>query len=224
MQTLNGFKLLQEIDLLKLTLNAFYGNFTQLNKLIDIFENDPEIWSLQNRQKRDALCMEILRSFHNYSSSVSSRIDHMRNFKRKLNNQSINIFCKNEVKKLTTFEVVVFMKDLRNYIQHNELPFTKVTLSVKLIEEKNLYSWEPKLLLDRCKLLEWAGWKSKPKEYLNSYNNDIDLKLCCKEYHEKIEEFDLKFLKMVLDEYKNDLTEFKNFHEKINNLYPSSEV
>jgi hypothetical protein len=167
MQTLKGFKLCRDIELLNMTLNAFYRNFKELNMLIDIFENDPDIWYLRNKQRFDALWLDIIGSFHNYLSSVSSRLDHMRRFEKHLENKNIDDFYQNELEKLNSIEVVPFMKDFRNYIQHNELPLTKVTLSVKLTDKTNS-SWEPKLLLVRHELLKWDGWTSKPKEYLRA--------------------------------------------------------
>lgn len=214
MQMLKGYRIRQEIDFLNITLYVFNGNFLQLNQLIDIYENDEEIWYLINRQKLDALSMEIIRSFHNYLSSVSSRIDHMRRFREKLDNKKVDDFHERELEKIKNLEVVVFMKKLRNYIQHRALPHSKVTWSTKLIDGKNLYETNHRFALDQHKLLEWDNWNSKSKSYINSFNGDIELKLCCKEYHEKMKEFDLKFLKMVVEEYKNDFIEHENFSKK----------
>ena len=170
MQTLKGFRIRQEIELLNIMLNIFSGNFLQLNQSIYIYENDEEIWYVINRRRLDALSMEIIRPFHNYLSSVSSRIDHMRRFKNKLDNKKVDSFYENEVEKLNKFEVVVFMKNLRNYIQHRALPHSKVTWSTTKIEGKNLYESNQKFVLDRHELLKWDKWAPKSKEYINSFN------------------------------------------------------
>lgn len=36
---MKGFKLHQDIDLLNITLKIFYGNYLQLNHLLDAYEN-----------------------------------------------------------------------------------------------------------------------------------------------------------------------------------------
>ncbi|RXA21835.1 hypothetical protein EQO05_00945 [Methanosarcina sp. MSH10X1] len=220
MQSLKGFKLLNDMSLLKVTHDIFSGNFINLCYVVDIYENDLELAFLTNHQKRDEISLEILRLFHNYTASSFTLIRHSSNFKNKLDNENINAFYDKEVKRLNDIEVVTFMKDLRNYVQHRSFPITSQRFSVKMIEGTGRYEMEQKISLNLQELLTWDGWISKSKKYLKSLKDNIEIKPLCKEYYENIVKFNISFFDNVNKEYESDIKELKKFQEHLNELYP----
>lgn len=220
MEGLKGFKMIRGTELLDLTNQIFSANFIQLCSIINAYENDPELVFLSNHQKLDEITFEIIRSFHNYSASSFTLIRHSSVFKESLENGTLNTFYDNEVKILNEIEVVCFMKDLRNYVQHRSFPITRRRFSAKIIENTNNYEMEQKILLSLQSLLEWDKWTSKAKAYLKRFNGDIEIKQCCTEYYEHITEFNKAFFEMLFKEYEKDINELEKFKNNINKLYP----
>ena len=73
---------------------------------------------------------------HNYSASVLTLIDHTRNFTKKLNNLDLVNELNKKSTPLRLKEVVGFMKDLRNYIQHYNIPPLGASLEWNTKESK----------------------------------------------------------------------------------------
>jgi len=220
MESLKGFKIIHDMELLKITNQIFSMNFMQLCYVIDMYEKDPELAFLCNRQKLNEINLEILRLFHNYSASSFTLIRHSSVFKDNLKNENVSMFYDNELEKLKNIEVVDFMKDLRNYIQHYSFPVSSRQVSVKMIEGTDSYEMEQKILLRLQSLLAWDGWKSKGKAYLKQFNDDIEIKLFCKEYYEYITKFNKAFFEMLAKEYEKDIYELQEFQNNMNKLYP----
>lgn len=225
METLKGFILIHDLKMLKITHDIFSNNYNHLCYAIDMFEQDIDLCFLTDGPRRDAITLEILCLLHNYSASAFTLVNHSRKLKQKLNNETVNAFYDKEVEKLKGAEVVVFMKDFRNYVQHRSLPICNRSVSLEIIEGTDQYSIDNKILLSREELLKWrkgskSKWTSKSKKYLNRFNSDIDIKLFCKEYYEIIVEFNKAFFEMLNTEYEKDIKELKDFQEYINKLYP----
>ncbi|RPJ78323.1 MAG: hypothetical protein EHM20_04175 [Alphaproteobacteria bacterium] len=211
MEVIKGYQLNQEIKLWKVTQDIFSGNFKNLCYVIDRFEQDNGVIFFKDNLKFDETCLEILRLFHNYSSSSFTLIEHTIRFRGNLNNENINAFYETELKKLRDIDVVVFMKDLRHLVQHHSLPISTAHIN---------FEKENKLCFKVQKLLIWDGWTRKPREYLSKLNGDLEIKLFCKEYYENTVKFNDAFSKHVYKEYEKDFIELNNFKEYIKKLYP----
>jgi hypothetical protein len=225
MGELKGFKLIHDMEMLKITHNIFSINYNCLCNAIDMFEQDIELCFLSNSSRRDAITLDIICLLHNYTASAFTLVNHSRKLKQKLNNENVNVFYENEVEKLKSIEVVIFMKDLRNYVQHRSFPICNRRINLQGAVDTNQGWMEHKVLLSREELLKWrkgskSKWTSKSKKYINRFNSDIDIKLFCKEYYDIIVEFDRSFFEKVYKEYGNDIKEFIEFREQLIKLYP----
>jgi len=246
MKSLKGYKIIQEIELLKGTNYIFTQNYLELINRIDLFEKDFEIWFVKNRQKLRATNLETLRLLHNYSSSVVTLIDHTRNFRKKIKEKNIEKIFENEVSRLSVNDVVIFMKLFRQYLQHYSLPIINASFSTKVVgftenqhtlDENNSENWfnnkkindediespyivETKMELDVDKLLEWKRWDSRSKNYLKKYGKSVEIKVFCEEYFKLIEKFYESFYKIVLEAYNNEIMELEKFKQYILKIYP----
>jgi hypothetical protein len=196
----------------------------QLSDIISIYEKDPELAFLRNQQKLNEITLEILRLFHNYSASSFTLIRHSSVFKNSLKNENVSKFYDNELEKLNSVEVVEFMKNLRNYVQHYTFPVSSRQVSIKMINGTSNYEMEQKISLSLPTLLAWDGWRSKGKAYLKQFNEDIEIRLFCKEYYEYITKFNKAFFEILAKEYENDINEYNEFEEYIHKLYPSPQI
>ena len=226
MESLKGFKIIQEIESLKATNYIFRKNFNDLIDKIKEYESDNEIWYVENRQLLHQMHLEILRLVHNYVSSILSLIDHTRNFRKKIKEKKLESVFDFEINKLAINDVVTFMKQLRQYFQHYRLPITKAQFSVeKLNGSEDQYSTELKMQLDVEELLKWKKWNSISKRYLEKFNENVEIKLFCQEYYGIIEQFYEIFYDIVLQAYNSEINELLMFQEEINKLYhPASKI
>lgn len=226
MESLKGFKIIQEIESLKATNYIFRKNFNDLIDKIKEYESDNEIWYVKNRPLLHQMHLEILRLLHNYASSILSLIDHTRNFRKKIKEKKLESVFDFEINKLAINDVVTFMKQLRQYFQHYRLPITKAQFSVeKLNGSEDRYSKELKMQLDVEELLKWKGWNGISKRYLKNFNENVEIEIFCQEYYGIIEQFYEIFYDIVLKAYNPEINELLMFQEGINKLYqPASKI
>jgi hypothetical protein len=246
MESLKGYKIIQEIELLKGTNYIFTLNYFELKDRINLFEKDYEIWFVKNRQNIYYTNIETLRLLHNYSSSVLTLIDHTRNFRKKIREKNLEKIFENEISRLNVNDVAVFMKLIRQYLQHYSLPIINSNFNIKMAEftenqyisnsngfeewsndeiindegTENPYVVEIKMELDVNKLLEWKRWDSRSKKYLQKYGKSVEIKVFCEEYFKLIESFYDSFYKIVLEAYKNEIMELENFKQYVAKVYP----
>lgn len=225
MESLKGFELIHDLKMLETTQQIFNYNYNSLCYSIDKFEQDIELCFLINHSKRNEVTLVILCLLHNYLASAFTLVNHSRKLKQDLN-ANVNEFYDKEVEKLKSADVVAFVKDFRNYVQHRSLPICNQRMHFERMEGTEECSFEHKILLSRDELLNWcegskSKWSSKARNYLNRSNNDIDIKVFCKEYYDIIIKFNKAFFEMVFKEYENDIKELKDFQEHINELYPN---
>lgn len=249
MESLKGYKIVQGIELLKDTNYIFTQNYLELISKIDVFEKNPEFWIIENRQKLHFIILETRRLLHNYSSSVLTLIDHTRNFQKKISEKKIDDIYKDTVNRLNTHDVVIFMKYLRQYLQHYSLPIVNASFSAKIVSSnesefssnmdeflklfsaevinresiENKYVIEKKMQLDINELLKWNGWNSRSKDYLEEVGDEVEVKLFCEDYFNLVNRFYNFFYNTVLQEYKYEIIELEEFKSSIIEIYPSKE-
>lgn len=213
MESLKGFRIINDIELLKGTNYIFINNFFELKNIIEKSEQDIEIWYLKNRRQLDFVLLEVTRLLHNYSASVLTLIDHTRNFRKKIKEKNLEKTFEREIQRLGVNEVVGFMKQLRQYLQHYSLPITKANLAI------NGNNYEQKIILDKNKLLKWNRWNSNSKKYIDNFEEDIEIISFCEEYYNLIEKFYNFLYNEVLRAYNNEIRDVQEFQKNILKLY-----
>lgn len=221
MESLNGYKIIQEIESLEATHYVFKQNFNDLIEKIKEYESDIRIWYVKNRHLLHQTQIEILRLLHNYASSVLTLIDHTRKFRNEIKEKKLEKVFESEINKFHINDVVHFTKQLRQYFQHYKLPITNAQLSVEnpngLREQR---SPKIRIQLDVDELLKWKKWNGASKRYLKKFDGNIEIKDFCQEYYEVIEQFYEIFYPIVLQAYNSEIKDLAIFEERINNLYP----
>lgn len=246
MESLKGYEIIQGIGLLKDTNYIFTQNYLELINKIEIYEKDPEIWVRINEQKLHFIILETRRLLHNYSASVLTLIDHTSNFRKKISDKKIDNIYEKKVSRLNKHDVVIFMKHFRQYLQHYSLPIVSASFNASFNTDQlgsemdkllnwltgeikdsegieNRYMIEKKMYLDINELLEWKGWNSRSKDYLDEFGDKVEIKIFCEEYFHLIESFYDSFYNVVLEECKNEIIELEKFKNYVIEIYPSQE-
>ncbi len=226
MESLKGFKLVYDLKMLGITQRVFIYNYHFLCDSIDKFEQDIELCFLNNSSKSNEITLVILCLLHNYLASAFTLVNHSRKLKQQLNNENVNMFYAEEIEVLKNTEVVAFVKDFRNYVQHRSLPICNRRVQLERIEGTDQCLLDHKILLNRVELLKWrkgskSKWTSKSKKYLNRFDSDIDIKQFCTEYYSIIIKFNKNFFELLSKEYENEIKELRDFQEHVSGQYPS---
>jgi hypothetical protein len=218
-----GHKLLVKWRGLELSQYIFEKNFEELINCINLYERDDSIWSIENRSKLENIQKEFLRLTHNYLSSVHSLLGHTYSFRDNLNNSTFTEFYKKESERFKVDETTNLIQDLRHYIQHYKLPFSKASFSFEMINTETREGISKKeLLLDRKELLNWKNWTPLSKKYLSNQENDINLKEIVLGYKYKITKFYKDLHEEFLFLYKKEITESEEIKKEISLLQLSS--
>src|ERR1035437_3601754 len=118
---------LGKISQFGISIEIFNGNYDELIHHLKI-HNTPQVslklMSIDQRHLLHAYQREITRFLHNYIASALSLTDHARNHYRELYSDN-NLFpdYQDEInKRFVKNQLAVFIKDLRQYFQHYQMP------------------------------------------------------------------------------------------------------
>lgn len=190
MKDMPEYQTLMKIRHFSISLDIFNGNYRELINHLNI-HNDPqnslELLGIRNKQKLHAFQREIIRLLHNYIASSLSLTDHARNHYKELYFKN-NLFpeYQNEInERFTNNTLAVFIKDLRQYMQHYQSPGVSSRLQYKKGEPDFII----KLLLPLEDIKKYSGWHSYSKKFLEEQQDDIDLLDIIEKYHNLIVDF-----------------------------------
>lgn len=207
-EKLEGTKIIRRTRHLANSQYIVNSNYKDLTKAFKHYDHNLSLWAIKDRLKFEAFIREFLRLLQNYLSSIYSLIQHTVVFYKDLNNPKLNKDYAKKLKDLRSNNCIQFVRDLRTYATHRELPFVTAKLSFTTINrETGEGKIETKLLLSKEELSKWKGWKNTSKIYINQYQGDIDLRTLTNEYHNLISKFYDWFYKRVIVLYKKEIKE-----------------
>jgi hypothetical protein len=163
----------------------FEGNYIEFSRTIESYiksANNKELFGDSENHINLHISggREIGRRIHNYSAAWLSLVDHTRIVHRKLKDHTsddVRDFADEYEIKLSdflkdTFENV-FIKDLRNYVQHKKVPVPTLHFKIRRVEDLLSESGDP--LMEggysfefNSKDIEDFNWSGQPKEYIKN--------------------------------------------------------
>ena len=159
-----------ELDALERSLaGVFVPNFHDMVRLLDAAATNEDlafelIQNVRPPTVRDRFHADVTRKLHNYLAGAHSLRDHVR---RMMRGQAGPIADEFEMRKknLLRNPEIPLMQDLRNYSLHRTLPFLGHRLSMKKVNSKE--RMESEVNLSVAHLLEWSGWTTPSRAYLD---------------------------------------------------------
>lgn len=174
-QESKGQEIVNQLDRLAGSRYIVEKNHEQLHAAVDAYDNIDGSWFLHDPDGARDIHHEFLRCLHNYLASLYTLFEHAKTFQGRLDDKSIEEQLKKKVAELEIPARGDFLKGLRNDFQHREL------LHVNLKErfDNNLdtggQTVERSLILDREKLLEFTGWTSRARTFVDQMDDQVDL-------------------------------------------------
>lgn len=124
---------------------------------------------------REQYLGELGRTLHNYVASVASVVDHSRALCGHVAPEVVQEWNIRRVELWSANPVLGFVKDLRNFMLHEQIPFFGTQVSMTNANKPNA-TFERVLSVSRSALLGWDGWKSDARSFITSLAEDsIDL-------------------------------------------------
>jgi len=210
---------LERIRHFSISLDIFNGNYEELVHHLKI-HNTPQVslklMGMDQRHLLHAYQREITRFLHNYIASALSLTDHARNHYRELYSDN-NLFPEYQDqinKRFVNNQIAVFIKDLRQYFQHYQMP----GVSSRLVYTKDAPDFVMTLLLPTKEMAKFSGWNSLSKKFLAEQKDDIDLLALINDYHKLIENFYHWFIDRQMEIHKDDIKKVNEHKNKIRGL------
>ena len=195
--------------------NIFSGNIKELNDGLRIIET-PEIGlallSQDNKEAGNQAHREINRLFHNFLASAKTLIEHTRIFINKhYKNTTIQQAYMQKIKnEYAKDELAKFIQDLRNYMLHQGLPHSQMSISFKNGDD----DFESTISIERDKMKLWSRWSSASKSFLNKQDENIKLSSLIEPYGEKIIILNNWLEEELIKYHTNDLKKLEELQNK----------
>lgn len=213
------FQTLEKIRHFRISLEIFEGNYGELVKHLEIHNNfsiSMELIKIRNKAKLNALHKEITRHFHNYTASALSLTDHARNHYRELysNNNRFPEYQEEINRRFVNNKLAVFIKDLRQYFQHYQVPGVSTRIQSKEDKSDLIMTF----LLPLKGLYKFSGWHKLSQEFLKEQKDDIDLLFIVNQYYMLIKDFYDWFTFKQLTIHENDQKKVDAHKDKMRKL------
>jgi len=222
-QIKNSDAIIFESRLKTLTINyyVFDKNYESLKEPLKMMK-DPKVflkvWDQKNPTKLEIIQYDVVRRLLNYLSSAMSLKEYTRiliEFWYK--DTSFEKDYKKEIE--TRFKgnaVVGFIEELRNYSLHYSLPISFPQFSIDLHSR----AIEHKFLISKKSLLNWSGWKTKARPYLDAQSDEIDMEKLIEKYYEIVSSFHHWLYDQILFIHKDDIEWISGMRKKLSQLLP----
>lgn len=197
----------------------FYGQYHQFNEIYGIcLEGNLDLMKFLSAENLNTILRskgvdreKVLQTGNklllNYCTVIKIMVEKIESFLKHKGSDKLYEFkkmCSNFYD--NEFSYRFFMR-LRNYIIHNEMPFTKITSS--LYKDCNMY-------IDRNNLLKWAGWNTVKKDLEEMENDDIAVQPLLLDIGSSIYAIYMQSLYYLAPDIINSLNNINKFCDKYN--------
>ena len=221
MEELEAMPELQRIQRIQLQQSSYFifqRNADELRKILN-FHSDVEenmaLWDVNNRDPLSFLQLEVGRLLHNFASSAAGLIDVTRRFYEKYDVNEFPDYLTRVDSEFKTNPLSRFVKDLRNYAVHVEVPPISSELSGIGINS----TLQSLIVLPGELLLAKYEWSKPAKQYIADCNNRIVLNSVVEDYFEKVSRFYDWFYKRLNEVHKEDISRVTAKQEELKRAY-----
>ena len=184
-----GYKAMTQLELLSLNFHVFEQNYRQWKNYVESLktpESFMQLWDYKSRRESNLVLAELTRLLLNFLGSATSLVAVTRN--------SVPIWYINtdfaqeyeeRKDKVKSTDETKFIEGLRNYAQHDRLPFLSNQYSIDMKEKKI----DMQFVLDRDVLLRGDWKKDKGKDFLYKGKKEVYIESIIDNYHDIILRF-----------------------------------
>ncbi|MDO8329024.1 MAG: hypothetical protein Q7T36_00965 [Fluviicoccus sp.] len=193
------------------TLWIFNTSTTDLLDEICIFgdrSKNPSFWHQANVNEEGHTRAVKKKLFH-CTSALMALVDHARTFERKM---PVTGYINKLKATFSSPGLHDFLQCLRNYNMHWRVAKAYWTIQT----EANSKTLQARFRIAKCELLEWDGWTSGARQYIDCASDEIDVYDLFSEYRRHVQSFYAWHKGAFLDGYAEDLRlyfEYKRLYD-----------
>ncbi|MCD1267106.1 hypothetical protein B5M44_23840 [Shinella sumterensis] len=206
------------------TENILFTNAKELSQLIDMTENADfmmQAFYIQNEEASKQIHRESSRIVHNYLCSISTFIDHSRNFMNEhyRGTAFYNDYSGEIQKRFHSSELARFVRDLRNYMTHRELPDSQMTLKMvatgaPATDEGTPCDITAGIQYKTTRFLEWDGWSAPAARFLKTCDEFLTLRSIFEPHITLMQDFSTWFEDRFRQHHHDDFKELQALEEQ----------
>jgi hypothetical protein len=209
-QNLEGLKVVAAMNRLYTAQYILETNYQELLGLVEAYEHDLTIWTIENRHVLEKFLLEFSRFLHNYLASRHSFVSDTKVLLRSVRNSTLKQECQKQLAAFQASACTLFVNDLQFYIQNVEISEVTATFFAAPVDAKKTeFISQQKLLLKKEKLLEWKRWKQKSRNYIREQKQGLDLKHAIINYQQLIQSFYDWFYRRIHQLYSTQIAELR---------------
>jgi len=202
-----GREILNDMRSLYTTLQMVNKNYQLLVQKREEFVNQDAVdWMTKPDQEIQEFFREYLRRLHNYAASVHTLTHHTYTFFDRYENKAPDLKSKysEELRRRNLDVKVNLLKQIRHYTQKNWEPPLAANISPST---KSNNSDTLELYLKKQEMLDWDGWSSDTRDYLENMDSEIDITQLAEEYQTEVNDFYDWLRLLIMSSFYNDLIE-----------------
>jgi hypothetical protein len=208
-----GYEIESRIATLQSNFFIFEGNYKDLMHFMALARESENIPKLFAPDSGNNVLKHIVRYFHNFVVASMMLVDTTRVYMQK--NYEDSEFRKEydseKGKRFVDNPIHNFIKKLRIFCFHYELPISSLTITVT--NSENGQKEAVQFSIDKQQLEKWSGWGSG-KQFLKTQKKNIDVEELATEYYLQVRKFHIWMSDRLQEIHKPELTELENFRMK----------
>lgn len=208
-----GFRAVALVHRVKRMGHLLQGNVAEYRALTARLQ-DPAVslpvFDVRNADAHDDLLTEAERLLHNVLTAVSTRVDQQRRFMA-THFEDDPVLTSEYLERVKAFAAsteAVFLKGLRNYITHRQLPVAQSRQSF------TASSFEVTFVLPAAPLLDWDGWNSGTRAWITGQGNAVVVVGVVDAYARQADELDKWLQDRISLRYRTDIDDFLRRQEE----------
>lgn len=149
---------------------------------------------------------EYLRRLHNYAASVHTLTHHTYTFFSRNEDLAPELQSKysEELARRNLGVKVNLLKQIRHYTQKNWEPPLAANISPAMDEDDEDTL---QLYLDKKEMLDWDGWSTDTRKFLNNLDDEIIITRLAEEYQQEVNDFYEWLRPLIISEFYDELTD-----------------
>lgn len=135
----------------------------------------------------EALLREISRLLHNFLAAASTLVDHTRKTMTAYASvPEVQASYNQKKQALVESPLQIFVKDLRNYTLHKQLPVAGITTTFTRDPQSDSFTVCAEVYLDSAQLNDWPKWTSLAQQYLSAAPPQLSVRTVVNDYYDLV--------------------------------------
>ncbi|ACU77390.1 hypothetical protein Caci_8571 [Catenulispora acidiphila DSM 44928] len=207
--------LLGRIDRISYILQRNVADYLGLVARVQDPDDALALFDTRNPGPHDELLSEVERLLHNVLTGISTRVDQLRVVAtERFDDTELKQAYDDEVKSVfATDTASAFLKKLRNYMAHYELPVGQSQQTF------TRHSFSVTFTLRTAPLLRWKDWNATERRWMTGLGDDIMIVDLVQAYAKKAADFDNWLMREIAAKYREEIADLRRAEARYNQMH-----